>query len=509
MSPSVFRTTLPFSHCRRIWQSMRVAAAGRSVGAFALIMAMFLMNWNGQRGFAQEPRPAAGLLRYGWQAEQSLVYAVTIEADRGDYLDVREGTPAYTVQSANADELQLAFRGSLQQQLKSKPGKNVRLLRGPRSSLAFGDGAGQVTISRRGEVVSMTGNSSLPYLLGHLSLLMLETLPEGPEKTWEVHNDVAISEALSRLPRPRVLADPKKTTSAKETITYTVVKADGEQVVVKKTYHLKTAATVNGKPKFEISGSGEFVFDRKRGGPTKMDFQQRIVKREGNTTDETPLKFSYRLLDEAEREQLAIRVDRAGVRAAKPLDAAERDQVLADLKSNEQGRFLRRLLQLKTQPPKEPDAEMAGAMAAYLTHDNLSIRHSAASALEHWATEGTAPALLAALDDESPVVRHAAMNGLAAIKSERAAEPIAARLAENQDRLSASRALKALGPVAEAAVSKQADHEEWVVRSEVCQILAEIGTRQSIKTLERLANDPNRLVQQRARQALESVQKRS
>lgn len=241
----------------------------------------------------------------------------------------------------------------------------------------------------------------------------------------------------------------------------------------------------------------------------KMEFQQRIIKREGNTTDETPLKFSYRLLDDAERKQLTIKVDRAGVCAASALDAAERDQVLADLKSNEQGRFLRRLLQLRTQPPKEPAAEMARALAAFLTHDNLSIRHAAASALEHWATQDTVPALLADLNDSTPIVRHAAMNGLATLKAEQAAEPIAARLAENQDRLSASRALKAMGPVAESAVSKQADSKEWVVRSEVCQILSEVGTRESLKTFERLTNNANPLVQQRARQAVQAIQKRS
>jgi HEAT repeat protein len=87
-------------------------------------------------------------------------------------------------------------------------------------------------------------------------------------------------------------------------------------------------------------------------------------------------------------------------------------QLVADLKSGEQGRYLRRLLQLQRKKPAKPNWEVAQALEALTASDNPSARHLSTRALANWATPESAEALLKLLDDKSPIVRGPAMTAL-------------------------------------------------------------------------------------------------
>lgn len=495
-----------------------------------------------------ENADAAPPLRYGWKAGQILAYSVTIEADRGDSIEILQGMPTYTVRSANQDEIKVDFRGTLTESQKRKaatgpprfgpfgpplrPPSIRRPIRPPfRPSLpspfsplggvgigGFGRGS-EITFNPRGQIITITGKSQLPYLLGNLSQLMLERLPEGNEKTWEAGSDVAISTSISRLPHSMLLAQGDETsTRATEKTIYAINKVGKETVLIKKSYELKSAATVGGKPKYQIIGQGTLTFDLKRGTPAVLEFDQRVITREGNLTEETPVKVSYQLLDGTERKAPATAVPPSGKkpagkgppgkRAAKPLDASTREQLLADLKSGDQGRLLKALLQLQQISPEKADHEVAGAIAAYLEHEDRSTRFTAARALQNWATSKTVPALLKALDDDFLVVRMSVMNTLGRLKEAKAVEPIAARLASYQDRVVASRVLQEMGSVAEAAVSKRLKHEEWQARYEACKILGKIGTKKSVPALKKALDDSNPLVQSTAQRAIAEIEGR-
>jgi hypothetical protein len=123
------------------------------------------------------------------------------------------------------------------------------------------------------------------------------------------------------------------------------------------------------------------------------------------------------------------------------------------------------------------------------------------------AEKAVAPAtemerLLAKLKSSDYFTRESAIEGLARLKTEEAAEAIAERLGVFGDRMAASEALQRMGPVAESAVLKQLDHEDWSVRQEACEILGKIGTQKSVPVLKQALNDSNGIVQHYALEAL-------
>ena len=338
---------------------------------------------------------------------------------------------------------------------------------------------------------------------------MIERLPESGDKTWKHQREISISQSSNRLPVPSFLRGRnQKTTRATAEMTYTIEKSLAEAVIIKKTYELKTALTVGGKPKFHIVGEGELTFDRKAGVFSKLEYQQTITVREGDDVRKTLVQVSYQLLSEAEQKKFLATAEAARVKAAAPPTAEQREQILADLKSNESSRFLKRPLELQRKSPKQPDEEMAAALEVYLVNENKSHRFVAAKALENWATAKSTAALLTALDDDFNIVAGSSMKALGRLRAKEAAEPIAAKLSDLRNRVAASRALVAMGPIAEEPVLKQLKSSEWQVRFEACKILGTIGTEKSLQPLQNLADDKNGLVKQTAKQAIQKVEKR-
>jgi HEAT repeat protein len=72
----------------------------------------------------------------------------------------------------------------------------------------------------------------------------------------------------------------------------------------------------------------------------------------------------------------------------------------------------------------------------------------------------------------------------------------------------ASKALRTMGPMAEAEVGKYLRHSDWGVQVEACKVLKQIGTRKSIPALQEAAADKNRFVATEAKEALVTASKR-
>jgi HEAT repeat protein len=79
---------------------------------------------------------------------------------------------------------------------------------------------------------------------------------------------------------------------------------------------------------------------------------------------------------------------------------------------------------------------------------------------------------------------------------------------DNGDRIHASKALKEIGSAAEKEVAKYLTHQEWLVRLEACNILKEIGTRQSLPALQAQQQDSNGLVKMAANEAAKACSRR-
>ena len=189
-------------------------------------------------------------------------------------------------------------------------------------------------------------------------------------------------------------------------------------------------------------------------------------------------------------------------------------RALYQLKSPKANKRREAARQLKdAMPDGRRRAEVVKALAPLLNDSDVFTRQFAIEALGVWGDKDTVPLLINAMQGRE--TRHQAMNALARIKDERAAEAIAARLEEFGDLLLAAQALKKMGPIAEKAVLARLNHGETQVRLMVCEILTVIGTKQSIAPLEKViaaGKDPfagqDHLVAMRAKDTLKAIQRR-
>jgi hypothetical protein len=369
-----------------------------------------------------------------------------------------------------------------------------------------------LTLDARGRVINQRGESQLPFVLGNLAQLLIEPFPADAVETWTQTESTSIRITSEWPPRSPFRRDvEKERLNAEETTTYTVQETGDASVTINKEYKLETVEAVDGKPRMELSGDGTLTFDRARSLLSSLDYEANFIVREDNTETKYPITIKFRLLTEdelAEHDRQAAE-QLAAMKA--PPTGEQRETMLADLTSADINRGRKALIEIQ---PKEPaadqtDAELAAALAEWLDSDDQSVRHLAAQALEKWGTAEEIPALLDILDDDSQIVVNSAMKALGRLHATDAIETLVAKLAENQSRLAASEALKAMGADAEEQTLTALDDPEWTVRLEVCRILEQIGTDKSIERLRTASSDDeNALIRQVSKQAADAIEAR-
>src|SRR5262249_62090286 len=103
-----------------------------------------------------------------------------------------------------------------------------------------------------------------------------------------------------------------------------------------------------------------------------------------------------------------------------------------------------------------------------------------ASALAVWGGKEDVALLIPMLKDGDVFARGAVFEALARLKDPSCAEAVAEHLVPFDQRGSAAKVLRALGPAGEKATLKYLAHDDWGVRLEGCKILQEIGTKPSV-----------------------------
>src|SRR5579885_36552 len=163
--------------------------------------------------------------------------------------------------------------------------------------------------------------------------------------------------------------------------------------------------------------------------------------------------------------------------------------------------------------------EAATALQGLLTDNQQRCRLAAARALGRWGSPDNTTALLQALNNPDRNTREAVMEALGGIKDERAAQPLAAKLAVSTDRIHASSALKAIGPKAEKAVCAMLNPNATAPQAkltnfEACRVLEVIGTKASLpvlmnfQTLCLRAKPPHRDLANAAQAAIQKISQR-
>jgi HEAT repeat protein len=184
------------------------------------------------------------------------------------------------------------------------------------------------------------------------------------------------------------------------------------------------------------------------------------------------------------------------------------EQLLAELHSPDMFRRMNTIDALKRTKGVDRRA-VAEALKEMVTDPSLVLREKAIAALPDFGGPEDAPALIQAMDSDWGTTRWAAYDALAKLKGPAAAEALAGRLKSNGgDRMFVRNALKALGPDAEPFVRPYLDDGDWTLRVEACEVLAAVGTRDSVPALQKAATDANPNVSGAAQSALRAIARR-
>jgi len=465
---------------------------------------------------------AAPSLSYQFRAGSNYVYSVRIVATEPKYVATSTGNLTYSIKAANQDGITLTAKGSVNTQRKAKEGSGLRL-RPP----SFGDGVlriggfrfaglsaaggpfatpNEVQIDAQGRVLRETGEAQLPQAFGALSRLVIEPLPPAGKSTHEHATDCVLLTEEKQFITPMTYRLKEVRLPAKEKTSYTVGTAAGDVVPIKKSYELKTLATVGGQPKFEIKGEGTNYFNVKAGLFRELVFTGSILEHAENVTVRVPITLSVKRL---EGEALV-----AALKPPPPLpkpetaaiSATDRKSLLADLKSDNKAKRTVALHRVSQVKPDDARGEIEALLLEFLKDSDQFTRQNAAKGLAVWGGKDSVAPLIKQLDDSAFPARWSAIEALGHLKDARAAEPLAKLVAERKDAYHACKSLKALGAEAEETVLTLVKHAKPDVRRDACDILKLIATRKSIPALEQAASDSDALTARYAKEALKTAQ---
>ncbi|TWU42961.1 hypothetical protein Q31b_19950 [Novipirellula aureliae] len=360
----------------------------------------------------------AASLGYQWKNGQRFSYQFEVTVEMDDETITYKGITHYTVNTVNAEQAIVTYRGGLNESKKMKqsnrggpfgrrgfPGPPS--IPSPFSRPTFAgktQTTNKITITPSGETLAMQGDSQLPYLLGNVSLMPFERLPRDERREWTIDNGVSISETNEdRRNRfgpfgpggPFGGNQDRNVQAAGEVANYTIQSENGDLVVIKKSYRLTTPQTGD-NPAFDMTGNGTWTFDRKENVPHAFDMNIELTIKSGNSSVVLPISIKYdRISAEkiAEMEAAAkAKADAMAKAAAEklalakaPLTPQEKRDALASLSGRDAKNIQTTLGQLAAKSPEDPDPEMAAAIEQHIDNPDKAVSAAAQKALVKWS----------------------------------------------------------------------------------------------------------------------------
>ena len=365
-------------------------------------------------------------LRYQIKPDQVVPYSVKIEAETPAGIETLSGIFAIKGHELQSDSMTVEFSGGLSRSVKAKGNSGPRGPRGPRG---FGPGGvgrpgggiprspfdrpdfrgltnttSELVVTTTGGIKTMRGDSQLPFLLGNLSLLPFEPLPEDTSTEWTDGNGLTISTRTSSESRfgPRFGPfadnndDEKVKTGGGESATYRIASTNGNLISIAKTYKMTSPSAGGDDPGFNSEGSGTWVFNRSEGVSESMDFKSQLGVSIANAEVRIPLSISWKRIPLPEYEaHIKDRQDRltalqedakakrekaakeAKEKEGKQLSAKAKKEILTDLNSTDWVTISRRLNSMKGFVPHPKDFDIAGRVKELTSHKVPSVTFSA------------------------------------------------------------------------------------------------------------------------------------
>ncbi len=386
------------------------------------------------------PSPAAGqALRYQPKPDSKFAYRFEISVDNGSEATHYKGITYYQIRSVNGDQIQLTYRGGLSESktvkadhrgMRRPPGFRSfpPSIPSPFSRPAFAgttQTTNEITLSSRGGVIELVRDSQLPFLLGNVSLIPFEPLPETDPKQWQVDSGVAVTQK-DRQDRfgpggfgphgfnPFGRNEDETLRAAVETTSFELLRHQDNLVLFQKEYQLKMPETGEGVA-FEMSGSGTWTFDKSENMPAAIDFVYKLIAKRENSTTTLPITMKYERLSQAEldaieaeakrrAEERAMAADKAKAEAETPLTETQKADALQSLTSGDVTRQVKTLTELARKNLKDPDLDIVAAIKPLLASDNAVLRKVAENAMSHWDADYKRIASLKSAYDRGGVV---------------------------------------------------------------------------------------------------------
>ena len=361
-------------------------------------------------------------LRYNWTANQKFSYRFDITVEADDETTSYKGITNYAVEAASPEQLRVTYRGGL---TESKTVKRTNQGPGgfgppfgpfggrfggppgipsPFSRPAFAgktQTTNRITLTPRGKTLAMEGDSQLPYLLGNVSLMPFEWLPEGAEREWVLDAGVSITEEDENRRHRFGPFDPfggqgnKTVQAASEVTRYSIQSTSGSLVKVSRSYNL-SMPQAGDNPAFQMTGTGTWTFDQKEHVPHALEMSYQLTVKDGNTSTTVPITVKYARisaeelarLEAAAKQEAETRAKAAAEAKAKaeaPLTSAEKRDALAALASGDNGRMAKTLGELAAKAPQEPDPDVVAAIEKLLVSKDKAVADAAHSALLKWS----------------------------------------------------------------------------------------------------------------------------
>ena len=370
------------------------------------------------------PRPPApgGVpdLVYGWKAGETYAYEVALELDTTSGTVEFQGNSIYRVKAADDEEVMLSHRGWMVTRCRARmavsPPEASAVPRTP-------DDVVELQLDRKGGVVNANGSSPLP-LLGDLSMLMIEPLPDGAHPAWEESQTITLNEIekipgsnagtpglgrpdlrsfpssrsrlRSRLPALFRLPPPLPAPAPPPQVKVTGPPGSGADglrrlcpaqmarnlVSISKTYELVTQEIVGEEPRLKMTGNGTIQFDVKTGIPVSVTYKLLVVENTTNITVRVPLSLPLPTVDRAEEQERALRPPVMPPTPRNPIDQAELNKLASDMKSGDVNRARAACRTLADAAPIEENrGDVARLLERLLTAQDEGLRGDAVLAL--------------------------------------------------------------------------------------------------------------------------------
>lgn len=352
----------------------------------------------------------AAPLRYHPPKDQTFAYEVEIVGDLPNEVETCKGIISYKILDTG-EIVKMTYEGGLGKSTKMKPGTRSEpgfppMMPFPRGPMGpFGSSyrglistTNKLSCTSRGKIVTMEGDSQLPFLLGNLSLMPFELLPQDEQMSWTNDDGAAITEGSSTpWGRPFFFGHGgnEKRTAASEVTSFNMQGRQGDLISFRKTYKLSAS---NDEEKIDINGEGTWVFNQKDGMPESLDFKYTLVTNESNVTLNIPVTVKYTRLSDAQlaqyvkereekRQEAQRKFEEEQARRKVPLDEQELAKLLRDLRSGNSDRQRKALQTLLDKEDIPDNSELSKAVQMLLKHRDNWVHDDAERAMSKISPE--------------------------------------------------------------------------------------------------------------------------